>query len=121
MCWRASKLPALRAGHAPPFHLDIDLRIRLVARATSGSTNFFSGTRTQGPSGEAHITSSIFLHTRDARRIALGSKTRTSNIGGMLGALIQSMPLKNEAEQIATFIGVPMEVFEGTQLGARAR
>lgn len=70
---------------------------------------------------ETDVTSSIFLHTKDARRIALGSKTRTMNYGGMIGALIQSMPLKKEAEKIAAFVDVPMEVYEASNFGATNR
>ncbi|HET6633175.1 MAG TPA: hypothetical protein VFG73_10770 [Rhodanobacteraceae bacterium] len=67
---------------------------------------------------ETEVTSSVFLHTRDAQQIALGSHTRTMSIGGMIGALVRSMPLKKEAERIAAFIGVPMEVYEGTSFGS---
>ncbi|MDN5925334.1 MAG: hypothetical protein L0H70_10110 [Xanthomonadales bacterium] len=65
---------------------------------------------------ETEVKSSLFLQTRDARRIAIGSKTRKLNVGGMLGALIQSMPLKKEAAQIAQFIGVLVETNETTSL-----
>ncbi|MGA7298571.1 MAG: hypothetical protein WBW92_13825, partial [Rhodanobacteraceae bacterium] len=66
---------------------------------------------------ETQVKSNLFLQTRDAQRIQIGSKTRTVNVGGMLGALVQSMPLKKEAEQIANFIGVPLQVHEATSLG----
>lgn len=63
---------------------------------------------------ETQVKSNLFLQTRDARRIQIGSETRAMNIGGMLGALVQSMPLKKEAAQIAQFIGVLVEVHEAT-------
>ena len=67
---------------------------------------------------ETQVKSKLFLQTRGAQRIQIGCETRAMNIGGMLGALVHSMPLKKESRQIAEFIGVPVEVHEAMRLGA---
>lgn len=67
---------------------------------------------------DTEVKSSVYLRTNDARVLQIGSKTRTLNLGGMIGALIQSAPLKSEAEQIATFIGVPLQVSDAMSFGA---
>lgn len=66
---------------------------------------------------ETEVKSTVYLKTADARMLQIGSKTRNLNIGGMLGALIQSLPLKAEAQQIADFIGVPLQVSDTMSLG----
>lgn len=66
---------------------------------------------------DTEVKSTVYLKTADARMLQIGSKTRTLNIGGMLGALIQSVPLKKEAEQVATFIGVPLQVSDAMNFG----
>lgn len=70
---------------------------------------------------DTEVKSTVYLKTTDARMFQLGSKTRTLNIGGMLGVLIQAMPLKAEAEQIAAFIGVPLQVAEATSLAGASK
>jgi hypothetical protein len=66
---------------------------------------------------DTEVKSTAYLKTADARMLQIGSKTRTLNIGGMLGALIQSVPLKKEAEQVAAFIGVPLQVSDAMNFG----
>lgn len=67
---------------------------------------------------ETDVRSTLYLKTADARMLQVGNKTRTLDIGGMIGALVRSMPLKKEAEQVAAFIGVPLQVSEATSLAA---
>jgi hypothetical protein len=66
---------------------------------------------------DTEVKSIVYLKTADARMLQIGSKTRTLNIGGMIGALIQSVPLKKEAEQVAAFIGVPLQVSDAMNFG----
>ena len=66
---------------------------------------------------DTQVSSTIYLHLRDGTRIALGSRTRSMNLGGMVGALVQSMPLKKEAERIAAFAGVPLAAHDAVSLG----
>lgn len=66
---------------------------------------------------DTQVKSVIYLKTRDARSMQIGSKTRTLNLGGMLGALVQSAPLRREAEQIAGFVGVQLLVYDSMSLG----
>lgn len=95
------------------FNLGDVTSVQLETSQTQSLTKDADGSRRY----ETQVKSNLFLQTRDARRIQIGSETRTMNIGGMLGALVQSMPLKKEAQQIAQFIGVLVEVHEATSLG----
>ena len=56
---------------------------------------------------------SVVLHTRDDRRVSLGSKSlpvqklfRQENDFQL--SSLKSMPLKQESQQIATFLNIPM-------------
>lgn len=66
---------------------------------------------------ETEVRSIIRLKTTSGGMIEVGSATRTLNVGGLLGSLIQSIPLQGEAKQIADFVGVPMLTSEATSLG----
>ena len=58
---------------------------------------------------QTKINANIFLLTKTAQRIHLGGTSQVINIGGLVGALIESLPLRAEALRIATFIGVPLQ------------
>ncbi|HET8898347.1 MAG TPA: hypothetical protein VFN09_06230 [Rhodanobacteraceae bacterium] len=66
---------------------------------------------------DTEVTSVIDLKTGTGGLIRIGSETRTLSVGGLLGSLIQSIPLQDEAKQIADFIGVPVLASEATDLG----
>lgn len=63
------------------------------------------------------VKSIIRLQTGSGGLIEIGSATRTLNVGGLLGSLLQSIPLRDEAKRIADFIGVPVLTSEATGLG----
>lgn len=69
---------------------------------------------------DTEVKSTVYLKTSAAHIIFIGSQTRTLNLGGMLGALIQSAPLQAEAKQIADFIGVPLLVADAMSFDTRA-
>ncbi|MDN5923952.1 MAG: hypothetical protein L0H70_03010 [Xanthomonadales bacterium] len=78
-----------------------------------------SSTHRQDLSVGAHMASkvsaSIHLHLRDGSHIALGSQTRLMHTESNDGALRQSMPLKKEAERIASFVGLPLQANDSSQ------
>ncbi|HTD27820.1 MAG TPA: hypothetical protein VK660_00365 [Xanthomonadaceae bacterium] len=87
------------------FNLSEVTTVLLEAREASETVKNPDGsTRNQ-----TKITANLILVTSNAQRIPIGSATRTMDIGGLIGSLITTLPLKNEAEQIAKFIGVPMQ------------
>ncbi len=76
----------------------------------------------RGPDGsqryETRVASNLFLMLRGTERMQIGNQIRAMNIDGMIGALLQAVPLKVEAEGIARFIGVPLQSHENVALGA---
>ncbi len=58
---------------------------------------------------QTKVTANIFLLTKTAQRIHIGTATQIMNVSGIIGALIESLPLRLEAIRIAAFIGVPMQ------------
>lgn len=58
---------------------------------------------------QTKVTANIFLLTKTAQRIHLGSSQQTVAAGGLIGAIIESLPLRAEAMRIASFIGVPLQ------------
>jgi hypothetical protein len=87
------------------FNLSEVTTVLLEARENSETVKNADGsTRNQ-----TKIIANVFLVTSSAQRIPLGTATKVMDIGGLLGSLIATLPLKEEADQIATFIGVPMQ------------
>lgn len=68
-------------------------------------------------SDQTRMTSTASLLTRAGRRVRAGNAMRTMNVGGLIGALIEPVPLRREADQIAAFTGVPMQSTESTGAG----
>ncbi|HTA65271.1 MAG TPA: hypothetical protein VK753_07195 [Xanthomonadaceae bacterium] len=79
--------------------------VLLEARESSETTKNADGTT----SDQTRITSNLFLVTKTAQRIPVGTATKIMNIGGLVGSLITTLPLKEEADQIAAFIGVTVQ------------
>jgi len=87
------------------FNLSDVTTVLLEARENSETVKNADGsTRSQ-----TKITANLFLVTSKAERIPLGTATKVMEIGGLLGSLIATLPLKAEGEQIAKFIGVQMQ------------
>ena len=64
---------------------------------------------------ETDLTSNLLLQTKTAQRITIASLTQPAGDGvaGFLGSLVSDPPLKKQADIVAKFIGVPLQVNDG--------
>ncbi|MHB8448105.1 MAG: hypothetical protein ACYC9P_09300 [Rudaea sp.] len=58
---------------------------------------------------QTKVNANIYLLTKTAQRIHLGGTSQMVSTGGLIGAIIESLPLRAEAIRIAAFIGVQLQ------------
>lgn len=85
----------------------VELAVRQNIASNSGMNK--GGTSIGVGSTQNDLTSTIILATKTGQRITLGSGSRSMSLGGAVGAMIQDVPLKKQADQIAKFIGVEVQ------------
>lgn len=101
----ASSKSLFGAARTEPFSLSDVTSVVLSTSEFQGNVKDADGT----VRAQTKITASLFLLTKTAQRIRLASTSQNVNVGGIVGAVIESLPLRAEAMQIASFIGVPMQ------------
>lgn len=64
------------------------------------------------------VSSTLLLMLRNGKPITLGSLTRIMKLRDSTESKIESMPLKNEAERVAGFVGIPLLAQDATDFGS---